>query len=200
VAARNATQGKPTTTKGAVLLERFNGVCGTAWIITARGRQQRTERELVAANNEHEHALHNASRPRRSADGGAGAVNRDIGCNRLNVGAKRVDGRLVGLVACTNGDVERGELAQRGQQRDARDLAKPSLEPVAIDGGVLVTRHDDPDARRTKRGSTDPDIEVHGPNSLPLSNDSLNIEASRQPVAARKSEAVVTRLRTCSEA
>ena len=66
-----------------------------------------------------------------------------------------------------------------------------------VDRGVLVTRHDDPNARNAKRGSQNPDIEIRGPNSLPLSNDSLYVEAPRQAMLSRKTEAVVTRLRTC---
>lgn len=87
--------------------------------------------------------------------------------------------------------------AKHRQQLQANELAKAPLEAVAIDGGVLVTRHDDPDAGNAKRGSEDPDIEMYGPDSLPLSNDGLYVEAPRQPVATRKIEAVVTRLRTC---
>ena len=60
-----------------------------------------------------------------------------------------------------------------------------------------MSRHDDPDTRRAKRGGDDPDVQVRGPNSLPLSNDGLYVGAPRQPVATRKFEAVVTRLRTC---
>jgi len=60
-----------------------------------------------------------------------------------------------------------------------------------------VARNDNPNARMSKRGSEGSDIEVHGPNSLPLSNNSLQIESPRQSVATRKSEARVRRLRTC---
>lgn len=62
-----------------------------------------------------------------------------------------------------------------------------------------MSRHDDPDARRAKRGGDYPDIEMRGPESLPLSNDGLYVEASRQPVATRKTKSVAMRLRTCSE-
>jgi hypothetical protein len=48
-----------------------------------------------------------------------------------------------------------------------------------------------------ERGSEGSDVEMHGPNSLPLSNDSLQVEAPRQSVATRKSEALIRRLRTC---
>jgi hypothetical protein len=64
---------------------------------------------------------------------------------------------------------------------------------------VLVTRHDNPDSRRAERGSEDPDIEMCGPNSLPLSNDGLNVGTPRQLVATRKTKTVVRPRRTCSE-
>jgi hypothetical protein len=65
---------------------------------------------------------------------------------------------------------------------------------------VLMTRHHNSDPRTAERGSEDPDIEMDGPKSLPLSNDGLYVEAPRQPVATRETKAVVTRLRTCSGA
>jgi hypothetical protein len=60
-----------------------------------------------------------------------------------------------------------------------------------------MARHNDPDARKPKRGSEDSDIEVRSPNTLPLSNDALYVGASRQPMLSREPKAVVTRLRTC---
>ena len=63
-----------------------------------------------------------------------------------------------------------------------------------------MTRNDDPHSRKCERGSEDADVEMHGPNSLPLSNDGLYVGAPRQSVATRKAKAVVTRLRTCSGA
>jgi hypothetical protein len=93
-----------------------------------------------------------------------------------------------------------GRLCAKSREKlESHELAQPALEPVAIDGGVLVARHDDSNARRAKRGSEDADIEMYGPNSLPLSNDSLYLEAPRQLVATRKTKTVVMRLRICSE-
>jgi len=74
-----------------------------------------------------------------------------------------------------------------------------------------MARNDDADARKAKRGSEDSGIEMRRPNSLPLSNDGLNVSAPRQSVAARKTKAAagaagaagaasaVRRLRICSE-
>jgi hypothetical protein len=62
---------------------------------------------------------------------------------------------------------------------------------------MLMARHNDSDARKTERGSMDPDIEIRGPDTLPLSNDCLYVDSPREAMLARKTEAVVTRLRTC---
>jgi hypothetical protein len=204
VATRNTTQGKPATTYGAVSFDRFDGVRGTAWIITARGRQERRERDLIAADQENEGGSHAPSRLNRIADAltlhftGAAAT-REAGLNRVYVVAQPFRRRLVRFLSRANRDIHRRLRAQRGQELDTHDLTKPALEPVPIDSGMLMPRHDDPDTRRAKSGGDDPDIEMRGPNSLPLSNDGLYIEASRQPVATRKTKSVAMRLRTCSE-
>jgi len=39
-----------------------------------------------------------------------------------------------------------------------------------------------------ERGSDDPDIEMTGPNTLPLSRDALQVRASRDACMARKAE------------
>jgi hypothetical protein len=194
--ARKTTQGKPATAKRTVAFERLDGVGGAAWIITARGGQERGQRHLISANEQDERGPHVELRP------GAG----DTRLDRLHVRSQCVERRGVRVVPRANGDVDRrlrsrrARGAQRRQELDAHELPEAALEAIAIDGGVLVTRHDDPDARRAERGSEDPDIEMHGPNSLPLSNDGLYVRAPRQPVATRKSKAVVMRLRTCSGA
>jgi hypothetical protein len=88
-------------------------------------------------------------------------------------------------------------LLEHRQQLDADQFAKTALESVSIHRRVSVTRNDDANARMRERGSEGSDIEMHGPNSLPLSNDSLQVEAPRQPMATRKTEILVRRLRTC---
>ncbi len=55
---RYAAQREPAAANGAVSLERFDGVRGAAWIIAARGRQDRRERDLIRANEENEHRTH----------------------------------------------------------------------------------------------------------------------------------------------
>lgn len=41
-----------------MFLDRFNGVRRTGWIITASGRKQRRQPELITANEQNEHAFH----------------------------------------------------------------------------------------------------------------------------------------------
>jgi hypothetical protein len=76
------------------------------------------------------------------------------------------------------------------QQFESDDFAHPSLELVAIHGGMAVSRHDDTDPRRTERGSEIPDVEVPTPNSLPLSNDAFQFAFSRQPKLPREASAI----------
>jgi hypothetical protein len=51
---------------------------------------------------------------------------------------------------------------------------------------VFVTRNHDSYSRKCERGSEDAHVEMRCPNSLPLANDGLNVEAFRQSVATRK--------------
>jgi hypothetical protein len=88
-------------------------------------------------------------------------------------------------------------MGQHWQQLDADQLAKATLQSVSVHRGVMVAWNDNPNARMSERGSEGSDIEMRCPNSLPLSNNSLQVEAPRQPIATRKSEALVRRLRTC---
>jgi hypothetical protein len=60
----------------------------------------------------------------------------------------------------------------------AAQLTEPALEPIPGHGGVLESGDDEADPRlrayRTReRGSGSPDLEMRGPNALPLSRDAL---------------------------
>jgi hypothetical protein len=93
--------------------------------------------------------------------------------NLEHICAQRVRRRGICLAPCANGHVERRTRAQRGQQVQANELAKAALERVPIYHRMLMPRHDDPNTGKPERGSENSRIEVHGPNSLPLSNDGL---------------------------
>ena len=170
-------------------LERFDGISGTAWIITARWRQQRRQGDLVPADEPDEHCFHGRSPIGLSAG--------QRGSDRPHVEAQPVEGERVCVGACANGQIDRWLSSQCWQQFRPHQLAQATLEPVAIHGRLMMTRDDDGDTRMSERGSDYPDIEVPGPDSLPLSNDSLNLGASRQPARTRKPESVVRRRRTC---
>ena len=88
---------------------------------------------------------------------------------------------------------------QRRKQFETHEFAEPSLHAIAANGAVPISRNHDRNPRMMQRGSEDSDIEVRGPNPPPLSNDILNVGASRQSLPARKAEAApfVRRLRTC---
>lgn len=120
MATRNTTQGKPTTTYGAMSFHRFDGVRGTAWIITARGRQERGERDLVAADQENQSGSHASSRFNGFAGALAGcfanaAGTGEAGLNRLHIVSKPVRRRAVRFVSRANRDIHRRSAAQRGQ-------------------------------------------------------------------------------------
>jgi hypothetical protein len=203
MAAGNSAKSKPSATCGAMFFECFNGVSGAAWIIAARRREERRQRNLIAADEQNEECAHDPH-PLRAhvlvrAEFGARTLG-DATANRQNIGSKRFRSGRVRLVAGTDGDVDGGLNPKRWQKLEPDELAQPSLEPIAIYRGVLVPGHDDADARSAKRGSENPDVEVHGPNSLPLLNDGLYVRTSRESVSTRKSKAVARRLRTCSGA
>lgn len=99
-----------------------------------------------------------------------------IGDTRMDlehIGAQQLERRRVRFAPRANGDIQRRPQSKRRQQVYAHELAEPTLERVPIDRRVLVKRNDDSNTRKSERGSEDASIEMHGPNSLPLSNDGL---------------------------
>jgi hypothetical protein len=93
--------------------------------------------------------------------------------NHEHIRAECIHRRGVRLAPSANGDVDRRSYPKRRQQVHANELAKSALEHVPIDRRVRMEWDDDPDAGKSERGSENSRIEVHGPNSLPLSNDGL---------------------------
>jgi hypothetical protein len=103
----------------------------------------------------------------------ANGVVGDTTLNLEHIRSQGVRRRCICLAARTNGDVEPGARPECREQVQTHELAQPPLECVAIDRRMLVSRHDNPYAWKSERGSEDSRIEVHGPNSLPLSNHGL---------------------------
>ena len=100
----------------------------------------------------------------------------------------------------------------RWKEPQSNQLSYAPLEPVARHGAVSVARHDQSHARARnryarsrrmrERGSDDPDIEMSGPNALPLSRDALQLRTPRDPCMPRKAERRFGRSRlrrTCPE-
>jgi hypothetical protein len=102
----------------------------------------------------------------------SGAIG-DTTVNLEHIRPQRVHRCGIRLAARANGNVERIARPECREQVHAHELAQLALERVSIDGRMLVSRHDEPDTRKSERGSEKPRIEVHGPNSLPLSNHGL---------------------------
>ena len=192
IASQNSTEREPTSAQRAVAFERFDRVRGAAWIIAARGGEKRRQRHLIPANEQDENCSHGCSL--------RGCLARcDAASDGLNVRLKRVQLCAVCFAPSSDRDVDCVGVPKSRQQSHSHKLPKPTLETVAIDGGLLVTRYDDPNSRKRERGSEDSHVEMRSPNSLPLANYGLDVAAPRQSIATRKSKAVVRRLRTYSE-
>ena len=109
-----------------------------------------------------------------------------MGLNEQYISPQSVEVRAVRVGTSADRDVDHRAGTKGGQQLDTHELAQPTLEPIAIDCGMAVARHDNPDSRKCERGSEDTHVEVCGPDSLPLTKDGLYIEAPRQSIATRK--------------
>ena len=70
------------------------------------------------------------------------------------------------------------------------DFPEPPFHAIAIDGGVRILRHDDSCPGVTQKGSDVPNLEICGPESLPLQADCLKRAFPRQPIGAREAAAV----------
>jgi hypothetical protein len=55
---------------------------------------------------------------------------------------------------------------------------------------MAILRDDEPDTAVIARGSNHADVEMCGPESLPLSRDGLYVRTSRQAISARKAKVV----------
>ena len=55
---------------------------------------------------------------------------------------------------------------------------------------MAILRDDEPDTAVITRGSDHADVEMGGPESLPLSRDGLYVRSSREAMPARKAKVV----------
>ncbi len=78
------------------------------------------------------------------------------------------------------------------------DFAQATFHAVARDAVVGILGHDDPDPGMTQKGSDVPDLEIRGPESLPLQTNGVELSRTRQ--ARRAREPAVIRPRRTSTA
>ena len=103
---------------------------------------------------------------------------------------------VVGTRSYANHNVDRGKVSEHAC---SYNFAKLAFESVSLDGRASKLGHNEPNPRMRQRGSKNPDLEMLGPETLPLRRGSLNVSAPRKPLAARESK-LVRRLRTLSGA
>ena len=135
---------------------------------------------LAAAGRPNSSHLRDRGQPRRAS---------------LHLGPQHHHARLVRFRTRTDHQIDG---CQRRQYVDSYDLPQPPFQPVPLDSRPLVLRNDESNSRMRNGGSSRPEIEVLGPEALPPSYHSAKIGGPRQPVAARKPDAIRRRRRTCS--
>ena len=113
----------------------------------------------------------------------------------LHLGPQHRHARLVGFRTCTDHQIDR---RQRRQHVDSYDLPQPPFQSISLNPGSLVLGNDEPHAWMRNGGSGCPEIEVLGPEALPPSYHSAEFGGPRQPMAARKPDAIRRLRRTCS--
>ena len=113
----------------------------------------------------------------------------------LHFGPQHHHARLVCLRTRPDHQIDR---RQRGKHVDSYDLPQPPFQSISLDPRSLVLGDDEPHARMRNGGSGRPEIEVLGPEALPPSYHSAKFGGPRQPMAARKPDAIRRLRRTCS--
>ena len=108
--ARDPANGKPAAAQCSVFLDCFDRVCGAGWIITARRRQQRRQRDLISANEQDHHGAHE-----RTYAPGVLAVTRDS-----IVFTSRRNASIVALYASRRARMEISIAARSGNGGNAR--------------------------------------------------------------------------------
>jgi hypothetical protein len=97
--------------------------------------------------------------------------------------SENIERCLIGSTLCFDYGIEG---LQSSKNLRPYDLPQPAFESIARNGCVAVLRNDESDTRMTQRGSENPDLEMLGPNTLPLSPYLLNVRALREPMAPRE--------------
>jgi hypothetical protein len=108
----------------------------------------------------------------RRVGGELPAHGKDIRAEPVELGGVR-------FLSGSNCHVDSESRPQRRKQLDADELPESPLEAVPIYCGMSMTRNDDAHAWMSERGSEDSDVEVHGPDSLPLLNGRFQVGSPR---------------------
>ena len=96
-----------------------------------------------------------------------------------------VERRGVGLRPGTNDEIDRREEIQ---ELSADHLTEPALEPISLDTAVLVLRHNKADPGMKQTGSDSPELEMLGPDALPVSCHDAQVRTPREPMASREAQ------------
>ena len=96
---------------------------------------------------------------------------------------KLSEGSCIGTPLCPDDDVPR---SYDSEQVQPDELTESTLEPVAIDCRVSVTRHYETHTQVCQRGRTHPNQQIGRSESLPLASDTIEIRSPAQPSRARE--------------
>lgn len=178
--SKNSSHGEPASADGSMLLERFDRVRRAARHVPAARRQHRRKRNLVSADQQDEERAHESiycDELRRDA--------RSLMLDRGRDPGELVEGQTVRGRTGMNDHVHRGHPWQENRPRK---LSQPALQPIPVDGGLAVFRHDEPNPRMSEmqKGSAHPNIEMFGAKSLPCSRDLTQLGATCDAMTARK--------------
>lgn len=178
--AKNPARSEPAPADCPMSLERLDRVGRAAGHVPAARRQQWRERDLVPANEENEERAHESiycDELRRDSGG--------LLFDRGRESGELVEAQAVCRRPCVNDHVDGSHLRE---DHRSRQLAKPALEEVPLDGGLPVLRDHEADAwvTETRKGSAHPNVEMFGAKSLPCSRDLTQLGATRDAMTARK--------------
>ena len=107
-----------------------------------------------------------------------------------DVGGKCIERGTVGIWSNAQDDVRR-QISW--EELEPRELSKSSFELIPCDGRVFESGHHETDPHSCsgwtrERGSGSPDLDMSGPDALPLSHDALDLRAPRNTRFPRKAE------------
>ena len=178
VAACDTANGEPGTAERAMALQRRDGIRRTTRIITARRGQERRDPHLIQSDKGDQNGFHAlmldscSTRAHRPAD------------------ARQLLSQLVELRGVSRGERAYDEIegGERRQQLRAHELSKASLEPIPINRGVLVLRHDQPDpwVRPPRRDGSNIEIGESPRHANAIAPQCVELTGPRQAVGARE--------------